>query len=218
MINIIHKQLPFIKGFTVSVAFSLLLLFIRIIKTDTSFYIFLVWNLFLACIPYFITLLLSIQKTNHFVFWIGFMAWLVFLPNSPYILTDLQHIKLSTLQSVWFDVLLILSFAINGMIIGFASLRMIQTLLLERFSIKTTNIITYTILLLCGFGIYLGRVLRWNSWDIIQNPIGIISDIAKRVLFPTQYINTWAFTLGFGIFLIITYRITQYYHIKKREY
>ncbi|WP_103071160.1 DUF1361 domain-containing protein [Aquimarina sediminis] len=217
MINTIQKQLPFIKGFITAVAFSLLLLCTRIIKTDTSFYLFLVWNLFLACIPYAIVLILSLRKTNHFIFWIGFITWLVFLPNSPYILTDLQHIKLSTLQSVWFDVLLILSFAINGMIIGFASLRMMQTLLLERFSAKMTNIIIYIVLLLCGFGIYLGRILRWNSWDIIQNPIGILSDIAKRILFPSQHLNTWGFTIGFGIFLIITYRMIQYYHIKKNE-
>ncbi|WP_106794100.1 DUF1361 domain-containing protein [Aquimarina sp. Aq78] len=212
--NIIEKQMPFIKLFVFSVTFSLLLLVIRAIKTESSFYLFLVWNLFLACIPYAITILLSIRKTNQFIFWLGFMIWLVFLPNFPYILTDLQHIRLSNLQSVWFDVLLILSFAINGLIIGFVSLWMMQTLLQEKFSKKITNLISYCILLLCGFGIYLGRVLRWNSWDILQNPSGILSDILKRILFPTQHINTWAFTIGFGGFLIITYRMIQYYQEK----
>ncbi|WP_109851770.1 DUF1361 domain-containing protein [Aquimarina sp. AU58] len=212
--NIIEKQIPFIKLFTFSVTFSLLLLAIRILKTESSFYLFLVWNLFLACIPYGITILLSIRKTNQIIFWLGFVIWLLFLPNSPYILTDLQHIRLSNLQSVWFDVLLILSFAINGLIIGFASLWMMQTLLLEKFSKKITNLFSYCILLLCGFGIYLGRVLRWNSWDILQNPSGILSDILKRVLFPAQHINTWAFTIGFGGFLIITYRMIQHYQEK----
>ncbi len=211
----IYRQLPFIKGIVTSIGFGLALLLIRIIKTDSVYYLFLVWNLFLACVPYVITLLLSFGKVNRFIFWSGFIIWLAFLPNSPYILTDLQHIRLSTLQSVWFDVLLILSFAINGMIMGFASLWIMQKLLCERFSKKTTQIITYLILLLCGFGIYLGRVLRWNSWDILQNPIGILSDILKRILFPMQHINTWAFTIGFGGFLIITYRLIQYYHEQK---
>ncbi len=211
----IYRQLPFIKGIVTSIGFGLALLLIRIIKTDSVYYLFLVWNLFLACVPYAITLLLSFGKVNRFIFWSGFIIWLAFLPNSPYILTDLQHIRLSTLQSVWFDVLLILSFAINGLIMGFASLWIMQKLLCERFSKKTTQIITYLILLLCGFGIYLGRVLRWNSWDILQNPIGILSDILKRVLFPMQHINTWAFTIGFGGFLIITYRLIQYYHEQK---
>ncbi|WP_062053149.1 DUF1361 domain-containing protein [Aquimarina longa] len=213
--NTIHKQIPFIKGFTISVLFSFILLIIRYLKTDSLFYLFLVWNLFLACIPYAIVLLLSLQKTKWYIFWIGFCIWLAFLPNSPYILTDLQYIKLSTLQSVWFDVLLILSFAINGLIIGFASLWIMQTLLIEYFSKKITNYISYAILILCGFGIYLGRVLRWNSWDIIQNPVGIIADVTKRILFPSQYINTWAFTIGFGIFLIATYRMIQYYQEKR---
>ena len=212
---ILQNQLPFIKKFIITVLFSCILLAIRVYKTDSTFYIFLVWNLFLACIPYAIALILSSQKTNSFIFWIGFACWLAFLPNSPYILTDLQHIKLSTLQSVWFDVLLILSFAINGLVAGFASLSILQTSLQKKFSKTTTNIIIHFILLLCGFGIYLGRVLRWNSWDILQDPTGLLSDIAKRLLFPSQHINTWAFTIGFGVFLIVIYRMLNHYGIRK---
>ncbi len=212
----IEEQIPFIKNFSIAVGFSILLLLARIIKTDSFFFLFLVWNLFLAGIPYLVTLILSLKKVNQLIFWIGFAIWLAFLPNSPYILTDLQHIRLSTLESVWFDVLLILSFAINGLVLGFASLQMMQKLLSERLSKRTTKIITYLILLLCGFGIYLGRVLRWNSWDIIQNPLGILSDVFKRLLFPIEHLNTWLFTIGFGSFLIITYQLMQY-HQKKNE-
>ncbi|WP_438710059.1 DUF1361 domain-containing protein [Aquimarina muelleri] len=215
MNTILQNQLPFIKTFVVTVLFSFTLLLLRVIKTDSTFYLFLVWNLFLACIPYAITLILCSQKTNSFIFWIGFACWLVFLPNSPYILTDLQHIKLSTLESVWFDVLLILSFAINGLVAGFASLSIIQTSLQKKFSNKIANFIVYFILLLCGFGIYLGRVLRWNSWDILQDPTGLLLDIAKRILFPYQHINTWFFTITFGVFLIIIYRMMNHYEIRK---
>ncbi len=206
--NIIYKQIPFIKGFITAVSFSLLLLLVRILKTDATFFLFLVWNLFLACIPYALTILLNFNVFNRYCFWPGFVLWLLFLPNSPYIITDLQHIRLSTLQSIWFDVLLILSFAINGLIIGLVSIWKMQLLLRERLSKKTTNLLIYSILLLCGFGIYLGRVLRWNSWDILQDPLGILSDILKRILFPIDHINTWAFTIGFGGFLIIMYRLT----------
>ncbi|WP_344924258.1 DUF1361 domain-containing protein [Aquimarina addita] len=209
----IKNQFPFIKGFTIAVTFSMLLLIIRIIRVESIFFMFLAWNLFLACIPYGITLILSFRKLhkNRFLFGMGFLIWLVFLPNSPYILTDLQHIRISSLQSIWFDVLLIVSFAINGLIVGFASLRIMQQLLCDYFSKKVTYIITYTVLLLCGFGIYLGRVLRWNSWDIVNNPMGILGDIAQRILFPMNHINTWSFTIGFGGFLIITYHLIQYY-------
>ncbi|MBQ0736068.1 DUF1361 domain-containing protein [Aquimarina celericrescens] len=210
-----YKQTSFVKSFSISVSFTLLLLMVRITKTGSFFYLFLVWNLFLACIPYVITILLAHFNSKRLLFWFGFFVWLVFLPNAPYILTDIQHIRLSTLQSVWFDVLLILSFAFNGMIIGFASLQIMQKLLRERLSKQTINIITYIILFLCGFGIYLGRVLRWNSWDIIQNPAGILSDILKRILFPIQHINTWTFTVGFGGFLIITYQLIQFYQEKR---
>lgn len=203
----LQNQFPFIKMCTIAVLFSLILLSIRIVKTGSFFYLFLVWNLFLAAIPYAITLLMSIRKISAWLFWIGFGSWLAFLPNAPYILTDLQHIRLSTLQSVWFDVLLLLSFSINGLIIGFASLLLMQNLLRERFSKTITFSIIYFVLLLCGFGIYLGRILRWNSWDILQNPTGILGDVTKRIVFPLEHSNTWAFTIGFGFFLIITYRI-----------
>jgi len=211
--NTINQQLPFIKGFSISVLFSILLLLIRVSKVESYFFLFLIWNLFLACIPYGITTILSFNKIhqNRFLFGIGFICWLAFLPNAPYILTDLQHIRLSTLQSVWFDVLLILSFAINGLIVGFASLRTMQGLLQKHFSKKTTNLITYLTLLLCGFGIYMGRILRWNSWDLIQNPMDVLGDIFQRIIFPIEHINTWAFTIGFGSFLIITYRLIQHY-------
>ncbi|WP_025742684.1 DUF1361 domain-containing protein [Aquimarina pacifica] len=204
--NTLHEQLPFIKNFTASVIFSFTLFLMRAIKTDSIYYLFLFWNLFLACIPYAIVLLISIRKMNPLLFWLGFLIWLVFLPNSPYILTDLQHIRLSPKHTVWFDVLIIMSVAVNGLTIGFVSLRMMQKLLQEKLTGKTINRITHLILLLCGFGIYLGRVLRWNSWDILYHPIGIISDVVKRFVFPIQYIETWMFTMAFGGFLILTYR------------
>lgn len=209
----LQKQLPFIKGYSIAVIFSLSLLFIRVSKLDSIFFLFLIWNLFLACIPYAITTLLSFQNLykNRFLFAIGFICWLAFLPNAPYILTDLQHIRLSTLHSVWFDVLLILSFAINGLIIGFASLRMMQEFLSNHFSNKTTSFIIHITLLLCGFGIYMGRILRWNSWDLLQNPTHILGDIFRRIISPIEHINTWAFTIGFGGFLIITYHLIRHY-------
>ncbi|SEM19190.1 Uncharacterized membrane protein [Aquimarina amphilecti] len=214
MINTFQKQLPFIKGFSIAIAFSITLLLIRVIRLESNFYLFLIWNLFLACIPYGITVVLSFGKLkeNRFIFGLGFILWLAFLPNAPYILTDLQHIRLSTLHSVWFDVLLILSFAINGLIIGFASLRIMQKLLNNHFSKKTTNLLIHITLLLCGFGIYMGRILRWNSWDLIQNPLHILGDIFRRIISPIEYIHTWVFTLGFGCFLIITYHLIQHYH------
>ncbi|MBP2832191.1 DUF1361 domain-containing protein [Aquimarina sp. U1-2] len=210
-----YTYLPFIKNFSVAIIFTFILLLARIITTDSFLYLFLIWNLFLACIPYFITLLLHYFVNRKNLFWLGFCIWLAFLPNAPYILTDIQHIKQSTLPSIWFDVLLILSFAINGMIIGFASLQMMQKLLKQRLPHRVVTIVVHFILLLCGLGIYLGRILRWNSWDIIQNPVDITGDIIKRVLSPLYYIDTWMFTAGFGGFLILTYRLLEYYRETK---
>lgn len=147
-----NQQSKFIKRFVISAAFSMLLLLIRIIKTDSVFFIFLVWNLFLASIPYAITLLLSLKKFHPIIFWPLFGVWILFLPNSPYLLTDLQHLRISNLSSIWFDVLLLISFAFNGLIIGFTSLQMMQSLLFQYCSKKIANGMVYMSFILCGFG------------------------------------------------------------------
>lgn len=209
----IYEQIPFIKGFAIAAGFSLLLLAIRILKTESIFFLFLVWNLFLASIPYAITFLLSFKSIAkyHLFFWLGFFVWLLFLPNAPYILTDLQHIRLSQFNTVWFDVLLITSFAINGLVIGLHSTRTMHLLLIEKTSKKYGAYIIYISLFLSGFGIYLGRVLRWNSWNVINDPVTLLSDIVRRIIHPIHHSNTWEFTFGFGGLLMVTYYLIRYY-------
>lgn len=205
--NTLYTYSTFIKKFSLAVCFSVLLLAIRIVKTDSIYFTFLVWNLFLACIPFAISVMLRLWKAPKLIFWTIFCIWLLFLPNAPYIITDLQHLRRSTSHIVWFDALLVLSFACNGLVIGFVSLQMMQQELQRFLSKKRSQLFTWGILLLCGFGIYLGRVLRWNSWDILDHPLDLAGDIAKRILFPNQHQETWAFTLGFGVFLILLYQL-----------
>ncbi|MFC5046793.1 DUF1361 domain-containing protein [Aquimarina hainanensis] len=218
MITIQNKDISFIRLFTITSCFSFALLMLRIVKTSSPFFLFLVWNLFLASIPYFITLLLKTERLrkNKLFLIIGFTIWLAFLPNAPYIVTDLQHIRISSLDSIWFDVLLLLSFAINGLIIGFAALKNMQEILRHHLPKKIITIATYIIFLLCGFGVYLGRVLRWNSWDIMTNPLAIVTDISRRIIYPISYINTWGFTICFGTFLILLYHITSFLNNKQQ--
>ena len=117
-------DLNFIVGFTVSVSFSFLLLYCRILKTGSFFYSFLVWNLFLACIPYLITCILQLTKIRATIFWCSFIVWVLFLPNAPYLLTDFKHLKHHLSTVTWYDILLIASFALNGLLIGTKSFLM----------------------------------------------------------------------------------------------
>lgn len=188
----------------VSILFSIILLMIRMKLTHSFFYLFLVWNLFLAVIPFTITTYLSsLPKLNKFMLIVWFSVWLLFLPNAPYIVTDLLHLKISNTSFLWLDILVVLSFAFNGLVLFFISLRDMKSIL-DAFigKIKTNYVITF-ILFLTAFGVYLGRFLRYNSWEIISNPKYLFIDILNIVIKPFANSEAWLFTILFGSFLII---------------
>ncbi len=189
---------------SISMALSIVLLMIRMKLTHSFFYLFLVWNLFLAVIPFAITTYLtSFQKLNKIGFIIWFSAWLLFLPNAPYIITDLLHLKISASHLLWLDVLVVSSFALNGLLMFSFSLLDMETLLNQYLKRKTITFAIIAILFLSGFGVYLGRFLRYNSWEIIQNPSGLFTDIFNIILHPNQHLEAWLFTFLFGVFLSI---------------
>ena len=182
--------------------FSIALSIMRLAYTDTGFYLFLFWNLFLAFIPWFIASILYVNKIrNKFAITVLTFIWLLFFPNAPYILTDIIHLGIGKNAPLWFDLILLLSYSFTGMLYGFVSLYMIEnklSLLLKR---RTYGIIPIFLIYLSCFGVYLGRFLRWNSWDIISNISGLFIDIKNRIINPFQYETTWGFTILFGTLL-----------------
>ncbi|MDO5970907.1 DUF1361 domain-containing protein [Flavivirga aquimarina] len=187
---------------SITISLSIVLLMIRMKLTHSFFYLFLVWNLFLAAIPYAITTyLVSSPKLNKIWFVVWFSVWLLFLPNAPYIITDLLHLKISPDHLLWLDVLVVSSFAFNGLLMFSLSLLDIETLLSQYMNRKKTNFVIIFVLFLSGFGVYLGRFLRYNSWEILQKPSGLFNDIFNIILHPNQHLEAWLFTFLFGIFL-----------------
>jgi len=202
LIKLIKKRSSIFKVLIASTIFSMLLLMIRMAAISTIFYAFLVWNLFLAAIPYAITTyLVCVSKLSklNLAFW--FCIWLLFLPNAPYIVTDLMHLQWDRQGYLWLDVLVVTSFAWNGLILCFLSLLDMHDLLNQHLSQQKAFASIIIVLFLCGFGIYLGRFLRWNSWDIIQHPDLLLKDILVRCIYPMKHLKTWGVTLGFGAFL-----------------
>ncbi|WP_333820251.1 DUF1361 domain-containing protein [Ohtaekwangia sp.] len=213
MISLFHRlretnRLYILLIFSLTTILCVTLVAFRVQYTANVTFVFLVWNIFLALVPYMISTLLVLYHhtvKNAFWLWLPFMAWLCFFPNAPYILTDLFHLKQRPGVPYWYDLALILFFAWNGLMLGFASMMDIQSVFTTRFKPWIGWTISIGSLLLAGFGIYLGRYLRWNSWDVISSPMHLLHDIATRVLNPFHHPQTYGVTLLFATFLLLGY-------------
>lgn len=180
----------------------------RFYVTNTKVFLFLNWNLFLAFIPWVASSVVIINprlNKNKIATLIILMIWILFFPNSPYILTDLFHLKPRSSAPIWFDLILILSYAWTGLLYGFISLMDIESLLKRKLS-NTITFAGVTMLLFLGsFGIYLGRYLRWNSWDVLQEPYSLLNDIGDRFINPFSHPRTWGLTILMGVLLNLIY-------------
>lgn len=197
-INSIAHLLALTVGFTLS------LLLFRVFYSGSIMYIFFGWNLFLASVPLAISSCLF-NVTNKNIQCLLFASWLLFFPNSLYIITDLVHLKARYPVPLWFDTILVFSAACNGLIMAYASLQQVELFLGSKFSRSKTSIIICACLFLSSFGIYLGRFLRWNSWDVLSDPLGLILQITDRIFDPFDHPRTWGMTIVFTIFFSIFY-------------
>lgn len=165
----------------------------RLVYSDTTVFLFLNWNLFLAFLPWAFTSIVVLKpnllKSKITLFFL-LGAWLLFFPNAPYILTDLFHLRLNSSMPVWFDLVLILCFAWTGLLFGFLSLWDIEKILRLKIKKKYVTLISMTLLFLGSFGIYLGRFLRWNSWEILTQPLNLMYDIGDRIINPMAHPRT----------------------------
>ena len=191
-----------------SIGFAILLLAYRVQLTNSSFYLFLVWNLFLAGIPFAISQLLKISskiRSFKIIGFIGFIVWLLFLPNSPYIITDLVHLHSGHSHLKWLDLFIVFVFAFNGLLLGLLSMLDMFTLISERFDSKVAKYTLFKVCLLSGYGIYLGRFLRFNSWDVTTKPLTLFYEIIYSLREP----KVWGITFAFGGFLWILFSVLQ---------
>ncbi len=184
---------------------SVFLMLLRVKITHDIYLLFLVWNLFLGYIPYFISSELKKTVPGTPKFYLLCFAWLLFLPNSFYLLTDFVHLHHNSDLQFLFDALLLACFSTAGFYAGICSMIHIHGLIQMKYSARRCR---RTIVFLCylsSFGVFLGRILRFNSWDVLSNPIALFSDILTSM----QSLATFEFTFLFGTFILIVYRISH---------
>ena len=205
MIKLIYNN----KAVLLSILVCFTFLGFRIASTQSIYFTFLVWNLFLAGIPLVITTVLINFKVKHkCLIGFSFVIWLLFIPNSPYIITDLAHLRRSSYQHIWLDLIVIFTFAFAGLLLFYKSFFQMKTILKSIVPKWIINTATIFLFYLIGFGIYLGRVLRYNSWNIL-NPKHLLTDFFSFIIQPLVHAEVWQFTGLFGSLLLIGYYVVR---------
>lgn len=185
------------------------LLIARAKITNSIYLFFLIWNLFLAGVPYLLIQYLktynSLKQKKLFTT-IALFVFLLFLPNSFYIITDFVHLSKSRDHLFWMDLIVISSYSVMGFILGLISLLEFEKIIKSFINRKIVLFIIPVICFLCGFGIYIGRILRYNSWDIISNPSQLILDIIALLV----SVKVLVFSFYFGLFIFIFYLLHKF--------
>ena len=189
---------------------SLVLARVHTRVSGTNVYSFLVFNLGLAWIPFIAALAAYASMRNRITFFliapISILVWLIFFPNAAYLLTDFQHLaSFNSDTPLWFDVLILIWFAWTGLLLGISSLYLIQEIVTRTFNTGVGWVFAVVATSLSSLGVYLGRFLRWNSWDILQDPLPIAKDMYGIVRHPIENLPTYVFTILFTLLFLFIY-------------
>jgi uncharacterized membrane protein len=194
-----------------STLFSCLLVVLRVIHTHSLQFIWMGWNLFLAYLPYLLSTWLTAKRPRRPLLLILSVVWLLFIPNTFYILTDLFHLidRRHPNSPEWYDLALIFSFAWNGLLLGVLSIRQMEKLLLPPRAALRGHLFLYPTMFLCALGVYIGRYLRYNSWDVLSNPLALTADIVGMIIHPLRHGSAWTMIVCYTVLLCFVYNMLK---------
>lgn len=211
IIDRIVQRYPILLALALLVGWNFILMAFRFHHTRGSWYFIFIWNLFLAVLPYFFAI-----SANYFAqmkrLWLAFVLLamaVLFLPNSPYVITDLFHLRPRSEMPFWYDTLVLFSLALSGLIMFYLALFQIRRFLLRISGKLLAESGIIVMIFLCSFGIYLGRYLRFNSWDVVSNPYTLVNEITDRVINPLDHPQTLGVTVLYGAFLLLGYWVIK---------
>lgn len=212
-----HPRTQFILALLLFSLVSVLLYVYGAWRNHSFEFSYLIWNLFLAWLPLgFAGWLTGLLKRHLWSSWpclVVSALWLLFLPNSFYMVSDYIHLFDVTRVNPLYDTVMFTSFIFAGVVLGLSSLYLVHREFRRRFERWGSTAWLTAIFLLCSFAIYLGRDLRWNSWDVLTNPGGLLFDVSDRLLHPSAYhqmlLTMAVFFVFIGMVYLLTWRAVQ---------
>jgi len=203
------KNLKVPKSILYLLGLALILNILRVFLFGNTSFLYILWNIVLAFVPFLISLILLLRTNKENIvkpfFIIGFIIWFIFLPNAPYVVTDFIHLGRIHAVPVMFDIFLLFASAGVSLLMGLYSISHMEKMLLLKFSKKITNITIAIIILFTSFGVYLGRYFRFNSWDFFISHNSLMESIWKIFTESNNYANVYGYTLLFFAFIYISY-------------
>ena len=188
---------------------SLCVLAVRFYISKSHAYGFLIWNLFLAWIPFacaiWVAVLDKVWPATRWMLVAPSCMWLLFFPNAPYIVTDFIHLQRIEPLAMWFDISLLMLFAWTGCFLGVSSLAMMQSVVRRRIGRVWSWIFVVMTLGLSGVGIYMGRFLRFNSWDLLLRPGHLLGNIVDALANPMAHQRAIGVSMLFSLFMLVCY-------------
>lgn len=190
------------------VVWCVAMLGVRMWYSHSSLNGFLLWNLTLAVVPFVAAATIRAMPSSKILLvpkLVLLATWLAFLPNAPYLVTDLMHLGPAAPVPFWFDVALYGSYAATGVLLGYSAVADVESWLSGVIGRGGAATVALGALLLCGFGIYLGRFLRWNSWDVLSSPHRLASQAAHQLAHPLSHPSAWEVSAVYGVGLALGY-------------
>ncbi len=167
-------------------------------------------NLLLAWIPMVFAILLcgELDRPGRRRWLLGalFLGWVLFFPNAAYIVTDLVHWKERPPVPPWFDYILITAYAWTGLFLCYVSLRLLHARVQQWCGDRIGWAFVLGMLAAGSVGIYVGRFLRWNSWDVFTRPWKLSHDIAQFTR-PSMLVEPIAFCGTFFLLSVLVYLV-----------
>lgn len=188
-------------------SFALAVLLFRFHEAGSNNFNFLLWNLFLAWIPFLLTIGLDRTKYKVIVL-VKILLWLLFLPNAPYLITDMLHLHPRMEAPYWLDTFILFVFAMNGILLFYASTRAVWNYI-RSVHPYLALVLMPVCFALCGYGVYMGRWLRFNSWDAVHHPFRLTNALVAHTFNPVHTLLIVQVTLLFSGLLYFIYRALQ---------
>ncbi len=209
-----HGLWPALLSSAVPVA----LLAYRMDRSRHALYAWLLWNLFLAWVPYLLALGAGLLQARGQDRWWNMpplaVGWLLLFPNAPYLLTDLIHLRPRPGVPLWFDAALLALFAASGWLLGLLSLEVWKRWLEARLGRVGAWSFVLGCSVLTGYGIYLGRVERWNSWDVLTEPRGLFEAVLTHLRAPASHPHLLGLTAVFALLVFVSYAAFEALHTR----